>query len=102
MKVPFDYTGDSQLNVTELLTQDRSVTIHHHKKKQKNCNLLRQKYLKPNNTFPELLNEQKKVKNVYFGSESLSSQAPKIWELVPDSIKSEKSLSPSRQLYVQS
>ena len=33
-----------------------------------------------------------KTNSVYFGSESLSSLAPKIWDLVPDSFKNENSL----------
>ena len=36
--------------------------------------------------------KQIKTNSVYFGSESLSSLAPKIWDLVPDSFKNENSL----------
>ena len=36
--------------------------------------------------------KQVKTNSVYFGSESLLSLAPKIWDLVPDSFKNENSL----------
>ena len=59
------------------------------------------------NILPELLNEnflftekhdirskeKEEIDTLYFGSESLSSLAPKKWRLVPDTIKNKKSLS---------
>ena len=40
----------------------------------------------------QLTLKQIKTNSVYFGSESLSSLIPKIWDLVSDSFKNEKSL----------
>ena len=40
---------------------------------------------------------KKKDRTVYFGAESISSLAPKIWELIPDILKNETSLSSFRQ-----
>ena len=99
------YPSDSKLTFEELLEKNKTVSIH-----QKNLQVLATEIFKAKlNISPEILKELfsfnvrnynlrsqstlKRIKpnSVYFGSESLSSLAPKIWDLVPDSFKNENS-----------
>ena len=93
--------SESKLTFKELWDKNKSVSIH-----QENLQVLTTEILKAKlNISPEILKELisfnvknynlrnqptlKRVKSncVYFDSESLSSLAPKIWDLVPDSFK---------------
>ena len=95
------YPSDSKLIFKELLDKNKTVRIH-----QKNLQGLATEIFKTKlNISPEMLKElfsfnvrnynlrsQSKLKQIktnsaYFGSESLSSLAPKIWDLVPDNFK---------------
>ena len=98
--------SDSKLTFQELLDKSKTVSIH-----QKNLQVLANEMFKAKlNISPEILKElfsfnvrnynlrsqstlkRIKTNSVYFGSESLFSLAPKIWDLVPDSFKNENSL----------
>ena len=100
------YPSDSKLTFKELLDKNKTVSIH-----QKNLQVLATEIFKAKrNISPEILKElfsfnvrnynfrsqstlkRIKTNSVYFGSEILSSLAPKIWDLVPDSFKNENSL----------
>ena len=97
---------DSKLTFKELLNKNKTVSIH-----QKNLQVLATEIFKAKlNISPEISKElfsfnvrnynfrsqstlkRIKTNSVYFGSESLLSLAPKIWDLVPDSFKNENSL----------
>ena len=98
------YPSDSKLTFKELLEKNKTVSIH-----QKNLQVLATEIFKAKlNISPEILKELSfnvrnynlrsqstlkgiKTNSVHFGSESLSSLAPKIWDLVPDSFKNENS-----------
>ena len=90
----------------ELLAKDKSVSVH-----QKNLQLLATEIFKSKTgVSPELMNdifnfverpynlrrdytlERKRDHTVYHGSESLSSLAPKLWDLLPNTIKNSASL----------
>ena len=94
------------LTFQELLAKDKSVSVH-----QKNLQLLATEIFKSKTgVSPELMNdifhfvkrpynlrsdytlERKRDHTVYHGSESLSSLAPKLWDLLPNSIKNSASL----------
>ena len=47
---------------------------------------------KPYNLRNNSIMQRQANRTVYFGTESISSLAPKLWELIPGEIKSEKSL----------
>ena len=100
------YKNETFSSFDDLLKRDKSVSIH-----QKNLQILAteiyktKNYLGPKimkNTFhliqkpynlrndPEL--QRRRNRTVYFGTESISSLAPKIWELVPSNIRSANSL----------
>ena len=98
--------SDSKLTFQELLDKSKTVSIH-----QKNLQVLATEMFKAKlNISPEILKElfsfnvrnydltsQSKLKRIktnseYFGSESLSSLAPKIRDFLPGSFKNEKSL----------
>ena len=102
------YKTETFLSFDDLLKRDRSVSIH-----QKNLQILateihkhKTKYdrgpkimkdtfrfiQKPYNlrNDPEL--QRRRNRTVYFGTESISSLAPKIWELIPSDITSANSL----------
>ena len=89
------YPSDPKFTFKGLLEKNKTVSIH-----QKNLQVLVTEIFKARlNISPETLKElfSINVKNynlnsVYFGSESLSSLAPKIWDLVPDKFKNENSL----------
>ena len=99
------YPSDSKLTFKELLEKNKTVSIH-----QENLQVLATEIFKAKlNILPEILKElfsfnvrnytlrsqsslkRIKTNSVYSGSESLSSLAPKIWDLVPDSFKNENS-----------
>ena len=94
------------LTFQELLVKDKSVSVH-----QKNFRLLVTEIFKcKTGMSPELMNdifhfvegppklrsdytlERKGNRTFYHGSESLSSLAPKLWDLLPNSIKNSASL----------
>ena len=100
------YKNETFLSFDDLLKRDRSVSIH-----QKNLQILATEIYKTKNdlgpkimkdTFhfiqkpynlrndPEL--QRQRNRTVYFGTESISSLAPKIWELIPSDIRSANSL----------
>ena len=83
------YPSDSKLTFKELLNKNKTVSIY-----QKNLQVLATEIFKAKlNISPEISKElfSFNVRNYNF-SESLSSLAPKIWDLVPDSFKNENSL----------
>ena len=100
------YQDSPDLTFQELLAKDKSVSVH-----QKNLQLLATEIFKSKTgVSPELMNdifhfvkrpynlrsvytlERKRDHTVYHGSESLSSLAPKLWDLLPNSIKNSASL----------
>ena len=100
------YQDSPDLTFQELLAKDKSVSVH-----QKNLQLLATEIFKSKTgVSPELMNdifhfvkrlynlrsdhtlERKRDHTVYHCSESLSSLAPKLWDLPPNSIKNSASL----------
>ena len=100
------YQDSPDLTFQELLAKDKSVSVH-----QKNLQLIATEIFKSKTgVSPELMNdifhfvkrpynlrsdftlERKRDHTVYHGSESLSSLAPKLWDLLPNSIKNSASL----------
>ena len=100
--------NNNQNTFEELLELDNSVSIHY---KNLQC-LAIELYKIFNDISPDIMKDvfplntsstydirnreifyTRPVKSVYHGTESLSYLAPKIWELVPESIKSAESLS---------
>ena len=100
------YKNETFLSFDDLLKRDRSVSIH-----QKNLQILATEIYKTKNdlgpkimkdTFhfiqkpynlrndPEL--QRRRKRTAYFGTESISSLNPKIWELIPSDIRSANSL----------
>ena len=97
--------NDKSSSYRELLTKDRSVTIHH-----RNIRALAiEIYKVMHGISPPLLNEvlvprqcsyelrgnnflERRVKSVRYGTESISSLAPKIWEILPNEIKDSDTL----------
>ena len=92
---------DKSSSHRELLTKDRPITIHH-----RNIRALAiEIYRVAQGISPPLLNEvfvpyqcnyelrgnnfleRRRVKSVRYGTESTSSLAPKIWEILPNEIK---------------
>ena len=99
------YNNNQHLSFNELLIKDKTVSIH-----QRNLQLLATEIFKVRNGIStelmedvfqfvnkpyELRNnnvpQRKKDKTVHYGSESLSSLAPKIWEQIPKSLREETS-----------
>ena len=95
------YEDSYDITFQELLTRDKSVSVH-----QKNLQLLAIEISKSKNgVSPEFMNDifhfverpynlrsdytlkRKRDHTVYHGSEILSSLAPKLWDLLPNSIK---------------
>ena len=99
--------NDKSSSYSELLTKDRSITIHH-----RNIRALKFRNLQNLEIYkviqgisPPLLNEvfvprqynydlrgsnfleRRRVKSVSYGPESISFLAPKIWEILPNEIK---------------
>ena len=100
------YQDSPDLTFQELLAKDKSVSVH-----QKNLQLLANEIFKSKTgVSPELMNhifhfmersynlrsdytlERKRDHTFYHGSESLSSLVPKLWDLLPSSIKNSASL----------
>ena len=96
--------NDKSSSYGELITKDRSVTIHHRNIKAlaiEICKVMQ-------GISPPLLNEvsrqcncelrgnnfleRRRVKSVRYGTESISSLAPKIWEILPSEIKDSDTL----------
>ena len=96
------YKNETFLSFDDLLKRSKSVSIH-----QKSLQLLATEICKTKNdlgpkimkdTFhfiqkpynlrndPEL--QRRRNRTVYFGTESISSLAPKMWELIPSNIRS--------------
>ena len=101
------YPNQHQLTFKELLEKNKTVSIH-----QRNLQTLATEIYKAKNKIsPEVVNSLFEFTNknynlrnasilkrnryftVHYGRESLVSLAPKIWELVPDSIREVKTLS---------
>ena len=97
---------DRQSTFEELHNIDKSVTIHH-----RNLQVLATELYKVHNGLaPELMNnifkkrnvtyyfrnistfETRNIKPVYYGSETISFVGPKIWELLPCSIKDSENI----------
>ena len=102
------YTNKSNLSFDDLLKEDKWVKIH-----QKNLQILATEIYKVKNDlgpksmadifhFVEKPNnlrnnsiihiQRQANRTVYFGTESISSLYPKLWELIPSEIKSAKAL----------
>ena len=100
------YTNKSNLSFDDLLKEDKLVKIH-----LKNLQILATEIYKIKNDLgPKIMTDifhlvekpyylrnnsiiqRQANRTVYFGTESISSLAPKIWELIPNEIKSAKLL----------
>ena len=100
------YKDKTNLSLDDLLKKDKSVSIH-----QRNLQTLAIEIYKGRNDLgPEIIKDififvqkpynlrndstlqRRTNRTVYFGTESISSLAPKIWEIVPCEIKNAKSL----------
>ena len=100
------YKNETFLSFDDLLKRDRSVSIH-----QKNLQILATEiYKTKNNLGPKIMKDtfhfiqkpynlrndpelqRRRNRTLYFGTESISSLAPKIWELIPSDIRSANSL----------
>ena len=100
------HTNKPNLSFDDLLKEDKSVKIN-----QKNLLILTTKIYKVKNDLGTKImadifhsvEKPYKLRNnstmqrqanciVYFGTESITSLAPKLWELIPSEIKSTKSL----------
>ena len=97
---------DGQSTFEELLNIGKSVTIHHRSVQV----LATELYKVHHGLAPELMNdifekrnvtyyfrnnstfETSNIKSVYYGSETISFLGPKIWELLPSSIKDSENL----------
>ena len=98
--------GDQKSTFQELLIKDNSVSVHH-----RNLQVLATEVFKiRNNMTPEFLNEIfqersvpynlrgnnpfrcRRANSVYHGTESLAFLGPKIWDLVPDEIKTSENV----------
>ena len=101
------YDDSPYLSFDELLIKDKSVSIH-----QRNLQLLATEIFKVKNGVSTGLTEdifhfvnkpynlrnnrilfRKRNRTVFYGTESLSSLAPRIWELIPQLLKDETELS---------
>ena len=98
--------GDQKSTFQELLIKDNFVSIHN-----RNLQVLATEIFKiRNNIAPEFLNEifqersvhynlrgnnrfrSRRANSVYHGTESLAFLGPKIWDLVPDEIKTSENI----------
>ena len=98
--------NDKSSSFGELLTKDRSVTIHHRNiralaieiyKVMQGISppLLNEVYVPPQCSYELRGNnflERRRVKSVRYGTESISSLAPKTWEILPNEIKDSDTL----------
>ena len=108
--------NNNQSTLQELLDLDNSVSIHH---KNLQC-LAIELYKIFNGVSPDIMKDvfplntssnydirnrptffTRRVRSVFNGTESLSYLAPKIWELVPENIKTAESLSKFKFLIKQ-
>ena len=94
----FVYKDEENLFFDNLLKKDKSVSIH-----QRYLLILAMEIYKVRNDLgPEIIKYifqwndstllRQRNRSMYFGTESLSSLAPKIWEIVPCDIRNAKSL----------
>ena len=100
------YKNETNLSLDDLLKKNKSVRIH-----QRNLQILATEIYKVRNdlgseTMKDIFHfvqkrynlrndstlQRRRNRTVYFGTESISSLAPKIWEIVPCEIKNAKSL----------
>ena len=100
------YKNETFFSFDDLLKRDKSVSIH-----QKNLQILATEiYRTKNDLGPKIMKDtfhlikkpynlridpelqRGRIRTVYFGTESISSFAPKIWELIPSDIRSANSL----------
>ena len=100
------YKDEKNLSLDDLLRKDKSLSI-----RQRNLQILATEIYKARNDLgPEIMKDifhsvqkpynlrndstlqRRRNRTVYFGTESISSLAPKIWEIVPCEIKNAKSL----------
>ena len=100
------YKDEKNLSLDDLLKKDQSVSIH-----QRNLQILATEMYKARNDLePEIMKDifhsvqkpynlrndstlqSRRNRTLYFGTESISSLAPKIWEILPCEIKNAKSL----------
>ena len=100
------YKNETFLSFDDLLKRDRSVSIY-----QKNLQILVTEIYKAKNDLgPKIMKDtfhfiqkpynlrndpqlqRRRNRTVYFGTESISSLTPKIWELIPSDIRSSNSL----------
>ena len=100
------YKDEKNLSLDDLLRKDKSLSI-----RQRNLQILATEFYKARNDLGTQIikdifhsvQKQYNLRNdstlqrrrnctVYFGTESISSLAPKIWEIVPCEIKNAKSL----------
>ena len=107
MKEPWVYDDSPCLSLDEMLIKDKSVSIH-----QINLQLLATEIFKVKNGVSTGVTEdilhfvnkpddlrnnriliRKRNRTVFYGTESLSSLAPRIWELLPQSLKGKTELS---------
>ena len=91
------YKDETNLSLDDLLKKDKSVSIH-----QRNLQILATEIYKVRNDLgPEIMKDifhfvqkpynlrndstlqRRRNRTVYFGTENISSLAPKIWEIVP-------------------
>ena len=100
------YKDKTNLSLDDLLKKDKSVSIHLRNLQT----LVIEIYKARNGLGPEIMKcifnfvqkpynlrndstlQRRTNRTVYFGTESISSPAPKIWEIVPCEIKNAKSL----------
>ena len=100
------YKDEKNLSLDDLLKKDKSVSIH-----QRNLQVLATEIYKARNDLgPEIIEDifhsvqkpynlsndstpqRRRNRTVCFGTESITSPAPKLWEIVPCEIKNAKSI----------
>ena len=100
------YKDKTNLSLDDLLKKDKSVSIH-----QRNLQILATETYKARTDLgPEIMKDifhsvqkpynlrndstlqSRRNRTLYFGTESISSLAPKMWEILPCEIKNAKSL----------
>ena len=100
------YKDERNISLGELLKKDKPVSIH-----QRNLQILATDIWKTRNDLgPEIMKDifhsvqkpynlrndstlqRRRNRTVYYGTESISSLAPQIWEIIPCEIKNAKSL----------
>ena len=98
--------NESTLSFEDLLTLDKSFTIHHRNlqklatemfKVKNNLSPVFMKHVFPDSTNPYNIRNASEfntsnIQTVHNGTETISFRGPKIWSLVPQEIKKSKSL----------